>query len=146
MFERFYQPDSLFVYVRLSGVIDDAQVRQQLHDYNREAEGRTGILELSDCRAVEDVQQVSVKGLVEGANLERGQTRVEGGKLAVVVTTPLQYGLARAYVEISSNFREAVAVFYDFDEALRWLMPPDGYASAADFVASVPPIPGSRED
>ena len=138
MFERFYQPDSHFVYVRLSGHLDDAQVRQQLADFNREAEGRTGILELADCRGVEDVQQVSVKGLVDSAALERGQSRVEGGKLAVVVTTPLQYGLARAYTEIASNFRDAVAVFYEFEEALRWLVPPDQIDRARDFVASCP--------
>ncbi|MCA8979800.1 MAG: hypothetical protein H6831_14010 [Planctomycetes bacterium] len=142
MFERFYQPDSPFVYVRLSGVLDDFQVRQQLDEYNQEARGRTGILELADARYVEDVDKVSVKGLVDSAGLERGQSRVEGGKLAVVVRTPVQYGLARAYTEISSNFRDAVAVFYDFDEALRWLLPPDRIDDARDFIASRPPPAG----
>lgn len=143
MFERFYKPDSSFVYVRLSGALDDTQVRQQLHDYNREAAGRTGILELADARLVGDIQQVSVGALVDNAGLERGQSRVAGGKLAVVVTTPVQYGLARAYAEISSNFREAVAVHYDFDEALRWLLPPDQVEAAREFIASLAPPPGA---
>ncbi len=139
MFERFYKPDSSFVYVRMSGALDDAQVRQQLHDYNREAAGRTGIMELADARLVEDVQAVSVGGLVDNAGLERGQSRVEGGRLVVVVTTPVQYGLARAYTEISSKFRDAVAVHYDFDEALRWLLPPDEVEAAAEFIAQLAP-------
>jgi hypothetical protein len=139
MFERFYKPDSSFVYVRMSGALDDAQVRQQLHDYNREAAGRTGILELADARLVEDVQQLSVGALVDNAGLERGQSRVAGGKLVVVVTTPVQYGLARAYAEISSNYREAVAVNYDFDEALHWLLPATEIEAARDFIAQLAP-------
>jgi len=137
MLERFYKPDSSFVYVRLSGALDDSQVRQEIHDYNREASGRSGILELTDARLVEDVHQLSVGGLVDNAGLERGQSRVVGGKLVVVVTTPVQYGLARAYAEISSNFREAVAVFYDFDEALRWLLPPAEVEPAKEFIAGL---------
>ena len=139
MFERFYKPDSSFVYVRMSGALDDSQVRQQLHDYNREAAGRSGILELADARLVEDVHQLSVGGLVDNAGLERGQSRVEGGKLVVVVATPVQYGLARAYTEISSNFREAVAVFYDFDEAMSWLLPPAEIEAAKEFITSLTP-------
>lgn len=139
MFERFYKAKSPFVYTRVTGDLDDAQVLQHLIEYNAETEGRAGLIELSDCREVRNVESLSVQGLVESAGLEAGVSRTEGGRLAIVVTTPLHYGLARAFSEISSNFRAAVAVFYDFDEALYWLLPEDQVDAMNEFIASVPP-------
>jgi len=121
MFDRIYKSNSRFVWVRISGSLNDATLQQHVLDYNGECTGRSGLLELADCRELNDVSGLSVLSCTQSAALEMGTQRVVGGRLAVLVSAELHFGLARAYAAIAGNHREEAQVFYDVGEALRWL-------------------------
>lgn len=134
MFARFYKFEHNFVLVNVTQNVDDDQLRQHVLDYNREVGDRQGLLELADCRGMTDVQHLTVQGCIECAFLERESPRVVGGKLAVLVTSPLHYGIARAYASIAELNRGSAQVFYALEEALDWL---DVGLSAAEVEAFI---------
>lgn len=135
MFERHYMPDSRFVYVRVFGSLDDVQLREHVERYNEECAGRQALLELADGRGVEDVGRLTVQGVIQVAGMEEGQPRALGGRLALVVSEPLHFGLARAYASIAGNVREETGVYYEIDEALRWMGPEADTDEVRRFVA-----------
>ena len=135
MFERHYKPDSDFVLVRLLDVVDDAQLRQHVLDYNQEAPDRAGLLELADCRELVDVQNLTVQGCLESARLEQGAQRVTGGMLAILVSNQLHYGMARAYAAIAEMHRNGAGVFYTLEEAVAWLGVKESLEEIERFIA-----------
>ena len=116
-----YLSEHRFVLSCLSGALDDAAVHGHVNELNRRLAGVPGVLELADCRGLRDLRGLSVKALISAANREADQPRVQGGRLAVVVSSDLVYGLGRVYTTIASEIGRPAEVFRDVDEALDWL-------------------------
>ena len=120
--QRKYLREHAFLLTVIRGSLDDRELKQHVTDLTAEAEGLTGLDELADCMGLEDVTRLSGEGIREAARLEAQRApALKQGKLAIVVPTQLQYGLARMYQAICEPFRAEVRVFLEFDPALEWL-------------------------
>ncbi|MEQ9400112.1 MAG: hypothetical protein RJQ04_13200 [Longimicrobiales bacterium] len=114
-------PDHGFVLSCLSGALDDAGIHGHVSALNERLADASAVLELADCRTLRDLRGLSVQALISAANREAGQPRIQGGRLAVVVSSDLVYGLGRVYTTIAAEVGRAAEVFRDVDAALDWL-------------------------
>lgn len=136
MIERHYKPQSRFTHVLIMGELTNDQLRDHVLAYNEEAADRKALLELADCRILEDISTLTAGGCVKSTGLEEHQPRATGGKLAILVRNELQFGMARAYSMAASNYRESVNVFYELDDALAWLSPEESVGEVLSFIHS----------
>lgn len=121
-FARQYLADLGFALTRVTGAIDDEQLRRHVLDFNREADRYAALWEVADCTAVVDVSRLTVQGTVAAASLERDQPRAMGGKLVIVVPDdPVFFGMARVYATIADEIRAAADVSLSLEGALAWL-------------------------
>ncbi|PIP02583.1 MAG: hypothetical protein COW18_05265 [Zetaproteobacteria bacterium CG12_big_fil_rev_8_21_14_0_65_54_13] len=88
---------------------------------NRENAAYAGLIELADCRYLNDISELDATGLMVSAGMEKGQLRTTGGKGAIVVATDVVFGLARVYASIAEQARIDSRVYRDMDEAIDWL-------------------------
>lgn len=116
-----FLPDHGFVLSCLSGALDDAGIHGHVSALNERLADASGVLELADCRTLQDLRGLSVQALISAANREAGQPRVKGGRLAVVVSSDLVYGLGRVYTTIAAEVGRSAEVFRDVEAALDWL-------------------------
>ncbi|MBN2711640.1 MAG: hypothetical protein JXR97_04300 [Planctomycetes bacterium] len=134
MFERIYKPGSNFVYVRLSSDVDDKQLMDHIAAYNREAEGKTGLLELCDTRQATSYEGLTVDGCKMGGKLDIGKPRVAGGKLAFLVTNKMQFGLARVFSTFASESGREIGIFEEIDKAVEFLNPEESLTEILSFI------------
>lgn len=117
-----YYPELNFVLTRIFGAMDDMQLKELVSEGKKETIPLNAINELADCRKLKDVDKLSVRGTMDAAYFEEGQSWATGGKLAILIPDdPLLYGMARVYKAVSDLSRSAVAVTYSLDDALKWL-------------------------
>ncbi|MDH5641065.1 MAG: hypothetical protein OEY28_07205 [Nitrospira sp.] len=120
--ERRWLHEQRFVLTTVSTSLDNHALLEHVEDMNRECDGITGLKEFADCRALIDVEQVSVSGITQACLREK---KKPGSKLVILVPphSPVMYGLARVYQMFASDSRDVVKVFTDIDDAMRWLEP-----------------------
>jgi hypothetical protein len=121
MFTRHYLDRLNFAYTRVSGSADDGQLLEHHQAMQRETAGKHAMLELADCRDVTDLTHLTSAGTIQVAKLDAISGYAINGRLAILVADQLAYGLARTYQVFASEIREACAVTYDFDEAIKLL-------------------------
>ena len=115
-----FLPELNFMNTTYSGRIDDCILKAHVAEINRKAKNLKGACELADCRPIDDLKDLSVNACVEAGGMKIGQTRAEGGLLAIVVATVKQYGLARAYTVYPNDIRKRILITYSIEEATEW--------------------------
>jgi len=105
----------------MTGPVDELILRRQLRAWNAEAARFSALKELVDCREMECAGCRTVHEVVEVGTLERGQPWATNGHLVIVVSQPVVYGMARAYLAGVEGVRKDVHVTYSMDEALTLL-------------------------
>ncbi|ATX80110.1 hypothetical protein Ga0123461_1697 [Mariprofundus aestuarium] len=119
--ERIYFEDQNFVLTLIYGKLTNSELSNHVLEMNSEYSGIEGVREVADCRYINDVSELSGRGLLTSAELEEGSSRVVHGKGAIVVASEHIYGLARMYAAIASRIRDDSRVFYSMGEALQWM-------------------------
>ena len=118
-FSLHYLKDHKFMYTRISGEINDQDLKQHVIDFNKETEGISDLRELADCRDLINLEALTVKGTSDCAILEDNKPE---SLLAILVTeSPLLFGMARVYQIFAEGRRESVKIFKDINSALKWL-------------------------
>jgi hypothetical protein len=117
---RHFDAQHNFVLTKLSGLVDEGIIRLHLKAMNEEAAQFKGLIELADCRQIEAGCR-SVHDLVETAALERGQPWATEGRLTIVVSQPVVFGMARVYLAGNEGVRTDVHVTYSLEEAIARL-------------------------
>jgi hypothetical protein len=75
------------------------------------------LLDLVDCKTVPDADQIRTAAERVTADL----TPLRFGKLAIVVASEALFGMLRMFHSFSESAFSAAQIFWDRDEALRWL-------------------------
>ena len=119
--ERIYFEDQNFVLTLIYGKLTNSELSNHVLEMNSEYSGIEGVREVADCRYINDVSELSGRGLLTSAELEEGSSRVVHGKGAIVVASEHIYGLARMYAAIAFRIRDDSRVFYSMGEALQWM-------------------------
>jgi len=117
---RHFYAQSNLVITKLSGLVDEVLMRSHLKAMNEEAARFSALTELADCRDVEAGCR-SVHELVEIAALEKGQLWAMDGRLVIVVSQPVAFGMARVYLAGNEGVRKDVHVTYSMEEAFTRL-------------------------
>lgn len=118
-FSLHYLKDHRFMYTRISGEINDQDLKQHVIDFNKETEGISDLRELADCRDLINLEALTVKGTSYSAILEDNKPE---SLLAILVTeSSLLFGMARVYQIFAEGRRESVKIFKDINSALKWL-------------------------
>ena len=118
-FSLHYLKDHRFMYTRISGEINDQDLKQHVINFNKETEGISDLRELADCRNLINLEALTVKGTSYSAILEDNKPE---SLLAILVTeSALLFGMARVYQIFVEGRRESVKIFKDINSALKWL-------------------------
>jgi len=116
----YYFKEHSFMLNEFSGGLDDESLMKLINDVNDKTEGITGLRQLSDCRELQNIDNLTVQGTVISSNEEINRPQ---SLLAILVPEFNQqiYGMAKVYQSFSEANRKAVKIFTDLDEALSWL-------------------------
>lgn len=118
-FSRRYLKDNNFLVTKVTGEVNDHNLREHVIELNMETEGISDLRELADCRGIVDLTQLTVQGTSECAKLENNRPN---SLLAILVPdSTLLFGMARAYQAFSEDRRKDTEIFKSIDEALAWL-------------------------
>jgi hypothetical protein len=91
-FSLHYLNNHRFMYINISGEINDHDPKQHVIDFNRETEGISNLRELADCRDLKNLDALTVKETSDCALLENKKPQ---SLLAILVNeSPLLYGMA----------------------------------------------------
>lgn len=119
--DRFYFEEHNFVLTLIYGKLTNTELLEHVQAMNQEYSEISGIKELADCRFLHDVSELSGADLLSTADLEKGTTRVIGGKGAIVASSDAVFGLASMYAAIASNIREDSKAFRNLEESIEFL-------------------------
>lgn len=118
-FSIHYLKDHRFMYTKISGEINNQNLKQHVIDFNKETEGISDLRELADCRDLINLKALTVNGTSYCATLENNKPQ---SLLAILVTeSPLLFGMARVYQIFAEGRRGCVKIFKDINNALEWL-------------------------
>ena len=107
------------MFTKISGEVNDQNLRQHVVDLNRETEGIYDLRELADCRDIQDMRHLSAQGTADCAQIENKRPN---SLLALLVSeSSLLFGMARAYQAFSQDRRKDAQIFKNLDDALVWL-------------------------
>ncbi len=102
------------------GEITAEQLAQNFEEVLAHPDFHAGIKSLTDAREldhhleVEDMRDIA-------KTIARYRDRIAGGRAAVVVSIAVSYGLMRALQAYADQSPIDIRIFYDVDEARRWL-------------------------
>lgn len=130
---RHFFPPKNFILTRMTGTVDENDLRRHLIAMNEDATQYTALKELVDCRRMKCNGCRSVHDVMEAASLEKGRPWAMNGRLAIVVAQPLAFGMARVYLVGVEGVRKDVHVTYSLDEAIARL---DIDKELVDFLSS----------
>ena len=118
-FSVYFNQKHNFMLTRLSGDINNNNLRNHVLNLNKLTEGVSRLREIADGRKIENISCLTVEGTTIGAELESNKP---GSLLAIVVPdSPSFYGVARVYQTFAGNQRKGVILFYTIRDALTWL-------------------------
>ncbi|MBI1371862.1 MAG: hypothetical protein GC159_03760 [Phycisphaera sp.] len=113
-------PDEGIMYVTRSGAIDTQDEIAALDARKADPDFRPGLGVLVDCRDVKPDDSVEViHYLAKHAN--QHAERLRCGAVAIVVSTDVEFGMARMYEMLTEATHPHTEVFRDPDAALAWL-------------------------
>ncbi len=137
MIETYLKPNSNFTYIRIRDKLTDQHLYDHIKHFNRITADLVGTIELADCRGIDEFDQLTVVGVLKAANLELGQSRNTGSRVAILVDNELGFGLARIYATFAGEYKDDINIFYNIDEAYEWLNPSEGVSEIAEFVSAI---------
>ena len=121
-FSRHFYPEHNFALTQCHGIVDDNSLRIHILSFNIEAQGMQNIREIADIRGLENASKVTVRGLVELAELGKERAAGRNGLLAMLVPdNPLIEKLARLYGSAVDGHKKATRIFLKAEDALHWL-------------------------
>ncbi|WP_210398305.1 hypothetical protein [Motiliproteus sediminis] len=123
MIHLYKNPASRLVFCAFEGDVSDQQLLDHLQRYNQQYGSIEGLYEFCDLRAITEADGLNVSTLLEVAEQDYHRPRLAGGKLALLATSPLTFGLARAYQSIAEMGPNSVRIIVtdNEDEAIRFL-------------------------
>ncbi len=118
------------VHTTATGTLTDEDLADHKRALLRDPDFKPGMKELSDVRAVEQLQ-VTVDGVRRLVALDKVQSAdLVDYQLAIVVSADLVFGMARMYETLTEDSVQDVGVFRDMEEAKAWLGVAGGSAGA----------------
>lgn len=118
-FSRHYLKECNFMLTKISGEVNDQNLRQHVIDLNRETEGISDLRELADCRDIRDMKRLSAQVTADCGHLENNRPY---SLLALLINdSKLLFGMARAYQTFSQDRRKDTQIFKNLNDALSWL-------------------------
>ena len=118
-FTRHYLKEYNFMLTKITGEVNDQNLKQHVMSLNKETEGISALRELADCREIADMSHLTVKGTADCAQLENKRPN---SLLALLVSdSKLLFGMARAYQTFSEDRRKETKIFKNLVDALGWL-------------------------
>lgn len=106
--------------MRASPEADEAALLDYAQRVAADPDVLAGRDELVDLRAV-DGARMSSAGLRQLAGVFEAHEKGEPGRVAIVASSDLAFGLSRMYQAFRSQSMSEIRVFRDLDEACRWL-------------------------
>lgn len=109
-----------FILTKLSGDLNDENLRQMVLILNQATEELSEFRGLADLREITSLKQWTALGATHSSGLETSKPK---SLLAILVSkTDLElYGLSRAYQMFSLDIRTSVKLFTAMDKALEWI-------------------------
>jgi hypothetical protein len=105
---------------RMRGTVSAAEVVASLRKVWADPDYRSEMVSLVDLREMEPMSETP--DIVAVANVLKEQSKnVSWGKVAVVVSAALPYGMTRMFQAYADPAGIALEIFYGMDEARRWL-------------------------
>lgn len=122
-FSRHYFKEFNFLFTNITGEVNDSDLASHVVAINNETRGLVNVKGFADCRDVTKVN-FTTQGTILSATNEENKP---GGKIAMLVpeNSTLIFAMARAYQMFCEEQFDAVRIFYDFEEALTWLIDDD---------------------
>ena len=111
-------PEFNFVYTFFQGRVEDLQIRAWTDRMNKDLEEFSSCREIIDLSGDIDFSGLSSEALTQAGSRERERPTAGSGPLAILVSTPLSFGLARAYSTLIGEARTQVRIFYSLDECI----------------------------
>ncbi len=138
MIKRYYKPESSFIYIKMSSVINDASLLQHLKELNRENFGRIELLELCDVRDISPESNLSLKMFIDFAEIIAKSENLiyMTGKLAFLVNNSFQLHMVRAFARITTDtiIHSETQIFYDLKEAVEFLDTIEPFTEIEEFL------------
>ncbi len=117
---RYYSKDLNFLLTRIAGDIDDDDLFEHVIALNKETQGISNLREIADCRELTGIGSLTGPGTARAAMKEENKPGCFG-----VILVPIEkgviYGMARAYQTFAQEHRESVEIYWEINEALKWL-------------------------
>lgn len=132
MIERFYKPDSNFVYIKITGHLHENEGTEHILSYVNETTGQNELLELCDIR------NAVLNKLTVQNSIDTGKSHYyllnSVKRIAFLVSDELQCGHTRAFIAFAAKSQTKIEVFYDLDDALHFLNPAESISEVIDFI------------
>lgn len=111
-----------FIYNKFTGDVNDEGLLNLINRINDKAGDIADLRELSDCRDLQSIDDMTVGGTISNSMEEVNRPQ---SLLAILVpeANPQISSMAEVYKSYSESTRQAVEIFTDFDKALSWLAP-----------------------
>ena len=115
-------PSERLVSTKAEGTLTDADIFDHKRRLAADSEFVPGMLELSDVRAVSELE-VTPEGIRRFAAFDKSRSDSnDAHRLAIVASEDFIFGMARMYqIQAPGDEDEAVGVFRTIEEARRWL-------------------------
>ena len=118
----YYLNENGFIFNKFVGNVDDTKLLKLITYVNDKTGDVADLREFSDCRKVENIDEMTVEGTI--SNSKEEVNRPESLLAILVPELDRQiYGMAEVYKSYSEGTRKDVKIFTDFEEALSWLAP-----------------------
>ncbi len=114
-------PEHNFVYTYYCDSIDDLQVRAYSDQLKKQLSEFRSYCEIIDISRNVDFSNLSSETLTKTGALEKNRPNAGTGPLAILVTDPLTFGLARAYSTFAADARTDVLISYSLDECIAFM-------------------------
>jgi hypothetical protein len=111
-----------FAYSRCFGNLDDRDMRIHIMNFQAESKEFPHVREILDFRGLEEIDRLTVQGMIEVTDLEKDQSEDRDFRLAMIAGSPLFVKVAQIYAEIIGTAKLQTMVFdSDVNAALEWL-------------------------
>lgn len=138
MIKRFYKPKSSFIFVKMSGNINDDEFLNHVIELAHETKDRTVYHELYDLREITSESNISLKCCIDLQKIISNNINLFfiTGKIALLVKNSFQLNIARAFIAATSSviIKRKMNIFYSSKEAIESLNTGETYDSINKFM------------
>lgn len=119
--ELTFSEDAAFLAIRAWGLADVEGIADYIRQAVMDPRWKPGTPCLMDFKEL-DLATFPMEHLRSLVQRERPfADRIGAAKIAILVTRPVDFGIARMWESFSQDLGQTRQVFYDMDEALAWL-------------------------